>query len=290
MSNQFGEKFVQCGLEVAQVVILPVPWEDSTSYGTGTAKGPEAILKASPYLEFYDEQFDNEPWRVGIHTADPVVPVGDPEEMMEHIHTRVAHYIERDKFVIVLGGEHSVTNGVFRAFNRSVDDLWTIQFDAHSDLREAYEGNPYSHASVMRRIWDMNRQIVQIGVRSQCKEERDFIVENHINTKYAHNIRETSLNGDLLSGTGENIFITFDVDFFDPSIMPATGTPEPGGFYWDETINFLNLIIKNKNLCGMDIVELSPIQNRKDPDFMIAKLIYKIIGLLALHGRFDATR
>ena len=278
MSIVFGETEYAYPLKEANVVIIPVPYEHSTSYGQGTALGPAEIIRASAYMELYDEEIDSEPWRAGVYVAPEVDTSGAPEQVMAAIESAVATYLDMGKFVIPLGGEHSISYGVYRAFHKRFDNLSVLQFDAHSDLRESYQDSIYSHASVMKRIWDLNKNIVQVGIRAQDIEERKLITENGIKTYYAHQVRRNGFSRDIIEDLSENVFITFDVDYFDPSIMPSTGTPEPGGFYWQETLDFLKLVFQHRNVVGCDVVELSPAKGISHPDFLTTRLVYKFIG------------
>jgi agmatinase len=265
-------------IEKASTVIIPVPLEYSTSYGKGTARGPDAILNASPYLELYDEELDFEVWKTGVLTT-PTIDLNDnPAQCLSKINEVVASYINEDKFVVILGGEHSLTSAVHEAFYDRHPDLSVLQLDAHSDLRDTYEGSKYSHACVMRRIWEKNKSIVEVGIRSQCKEEKEFILHNQIPIYYAHDLYGKNFPLKIMDTLNEDVFITIDTDFFDPAIMPAVGTPEPGGFFWYETLSFLRQVFEQKNVVGMDIVEFNPVKNLTHPDFFMAKFIYKLIG------------
>ncbi len=259
-------------------LILPLPYEQTTSYGSGTKNGPQAILDASAYVELYDEELDGEVYRTGIHTAPGLDFSGNVEQDFDHITETVQRYLADNKFIVILGGEHSISFPIFRAFNEQFENLSILQLDAHSDLRESYEDSIYSHAAVMRRIFELNRNILQLGIRSQCVEEAQFIREQKINTHFAHELNQTGFQKKLIEPLSENIYLTIDVDFFDPSVMPSTGTPEPGGFLWYETLAFLKKVFKQRNVVGFDVVELSPIQNLVHPDFFAAKLIYKLLG------------
>ena len=262
----------------AGVVILPLPVEFSTSYGKGTKFGPAAILKASPYLEFYDEQLDLQTWKIGIYTAPPFSGSTEPDTIINNIYNIVLHYINKKKFIIGLGGEHSVTLGIYKAFHDTCKNLSVLHLDAHSDLRDKYEGLKISHACVMRRIYESGAKIVQVGIRSQSYNERLFTIKNNIKTYYAYEMIKNSLPVTIIDQLTENVFITIDTDFFDPSVMPGTGTPEPGGFYWNETLLFLKKVFKQRNVVGFDVVEFSPIKGIFHPDFFIAKFIYKLTG------------
>ncbi len=262
----------------AQTVILPLPYEQTTSYMPGAANGPQAIIDASAYVELYDEELDGEVYRSGVHTLPPLMFSGEPETDFKKITAHCLQLLDDNKFIVSLGGEHSLSFPLVRAFNEHLGGLSVLQLDAHSDLRASYEGSIYSHASVMRRIFEINRNIVQIGIRSQCKEEADFIRQHKIHTFFAHQMQQKGFPPAAIDILSENVYLTIDVDFFDPSIMPATGTPEPGGFLWNETLAFLKEVFKTKNVVGMDVVELSPQPGLVHPDFLAAKLIYKLLA------------
>jgi agmatinase len=188
--------------------------------------------------------------------------------------------------VITIGGEHSITFPAFQGVSGHWKDLSVVQFDAHSDLRDTYEGSPFSHACVMRRVWEINNRITGIGIRSQSVEEKKFISENNIDIIYAHEIRSNGWKDDIFKNVSSNVYLTFDVDYFDPSIIPATGTPEPGGFFWYESLELIRKLFIEKNVVAVDVVELSPNRNHVHAHFTIARLIYKIIGFYA-SGRKD---
>jgi len=280
MKNFLGLEKENSEYNGSKYVIVPLPLEFSTSYGKGAQAGPQAIIDASQYVELYDSVLGFEPYHSGICTLEPLKYKMDPQKDFPLIIDYYKKLIFDGKIVIGLGGEHSVTYPAFKAYNESFENLSIIQFDAHSDLREEYEGSIYSHASVMKRIYDLNKNIVQVGIRSQCIEEAQLIKDNRINTFYAHTLKKEGFNKNILDGLSENVYITIDVDFFDPSIMPSTGTPEPGGFFWDETVAFFELLTRCKNVVGFDVVELAPQKELPHPDFMTAKLIYHIIGLI----------
>jgi agmatinase len=278
MNKFLGEENIYDNPETSFAVVVPAPFEFSTSYGKGASKGPQAIINASEYVELYDEVLDFETFKNGILTAENPEYDKNPAEALEQIRKQTKDYIDEKKFVVALGGEHSISSALFAAHNENYDDLSVLQLDAHADLRDSYEGSKYSHASVMKRIWEMNPNIVQCGIRSLSKEESDFIKENNINTFFAHELKNKNNWDEIIEKLNENVYLTIDVDFFDPSIMPTTGTPEPGGFYWDETLKFLHKLFSDKNVVGCDLVELSPIKDMQHTDFMIAKLVYKIFG------------
>jgi agmatinase len=268
----------------SNIAILQAPYEKTTSYGKGTAKGPAAIIKASHYVEFFDEETQKEIcFSQGITTLEPI-KFGNlkGKKALDLIYKNAAEHIRNGKFVITLGGEHSISSAVIKAHLDNFDELSILHFDAHSDLRDEYEGSKYSHASFAARVAEWTSSITQIGIRAQCKEEFEFIIAKGINTFYAHQMRKEGFNSILIekiiNTLKKNVYITFDVDYFDPSIMPSTGTPEPNGFYWDETMRLLKLVCKERNLIGFDVVELAPNKAIKFPDFLTAKLIYKILN------------
>ena len=270
--------------ENSKVVILSAPYEKTTSYGKGTAKGPGAILEASHYVEFFDEETEKEVcFDIGIAAIEPM-KFGklSGKKALELIYRNVDEHIKNGKFVITLGGEHSISTAPIQAHYDNYPELSILHFDAHSDLREEYEGSKYSHASFAARVSEFTTNITQVGIRAQCKEEFEFIKANGINTFYAFQMRSEGFDSTLIEkilGTlKKNVYITFDVDYFDPSIMPSTGTPEPNGFYWDETMRLLKKVCADRNLVGFDVVELAPQKNYTFPDFLTAKLIYKILN------------
>ena len=269
----------------AQVVILPVPYEQTTCYGKGTKNGPDAIMAASPHLEFYDEQLDSEPWKLGIYTESHVDCNNSREEVFNDITKMVSDIVREGKLAITLGGEHSISFPAFKGVNEHFSDISVVQLDAHSDLRDSYEGSAFSHACAMRRIWEVNEKITGIGIRSQCIEEKNFIRENDVNIIYAHELRSGGWNENILDRVSSNVYLTFDVDYFDPAIMPATGTPVPGGFMWYETLDFLKKLFTERNVVAVDVVELSPDKHHVHADFTIAQLIYKMIGFYMLAGK-----
>jgi len=268
----------------SKVVIVSAPYEKTTSYGKGTAKGPGAIIEASHYVEFFDEETAKEVcFDIGIAALEPIkFGKTSGKKALDLIYRDVNALIDAGKFVITLGGEHSISTAPIQAHFDSYEDLSILHFDAHSDLRLEYEGSKYSHASFAARVAEFTTDITQVGIRAQCKEEYEFIKEKGINTFYAYQMRNEGfshiLTEKIVSTLKKNVYITFDVDYFDPSIMPSTGTPEPNGFYWDETLRLLKKVCAERNLVGFDVVELAPVKSYTFPDFLTAKLIYKILN------------
>ncbi|MBA4406086.1 agmatinase [bacterium] len=273
----------------SQIVILSAPLEKTVSYGKGTGKGPEEILKASHYVEFYDEEQKRELcFEKGICTLEPInLQKLSIEKCLDKIHKEVAKHIDAGKFVVTLGGEHSLSTAPIMAHFERFPNLSILQIDAHSDLRQDYEGSKYSHASVMARVAEFNSNIVQVGIRAQCKDEADFRKAKGIKTFYSREIK-LGMYGDnwqelVARNLSENVYITFDVDGFDPSFMAATGTPEPGGLFWDETMNLLKIIGLEKNIVGFDVIELAPNKFHISSNFIAAKLVYKILNYAFIH-------
>ena len=268
----------------SRIVILPIPYEATTSYGKGTSKGPSAILKASHYVEFFDEELKKELcFEKGICAVEEIKFSGTKgKEALNIIYKKVKDLIDSKKFIVSLGGEHTISSAIIKAHHDSYNDISVLHFDAHSDLRDEYEDTKYSHACFAARMAEFTTQITQVGIRAQCKEEYEFIKEKGIKTFYAFEIHNNKYgkNWDdkVLDTLNKNVYITFDLDYFDPSIMPSTGTPEPDGFLWAETTKLLKKLGMQKNVLGFDIVELSPVKSNPFPDFLAAKLTYKMLN------------
>ncbi|MBN2431623.1 MAG: agmatinase [Acidobacteria bacterium] len=270
-----------CGEENAAFGIIPVPFERTTSYGKGTGAGPAGLVEASRYLELFDEVYAFEPARAGIWTAPPLDFSGETlEENIHLIYTKSAELLRTKKYLIFVGGEHSITFPIVRAYTERFPNLSVLQFDAHADLRYEYEGSIYSHASVMRRVVDLCK-VVQVGIRSISIEEFEEIPRLPLTVVYAHEFfRDRAASIDkILENLTENVYITFDLDGFDPSVIPATGTPEPGGFLWQDAMELLEKVFAAKHVVGSDIVELSPVENLPASSFIAAKLVYKMIAM-----------
>jgi agmatinase len=265
----------------AKVVVLPVPFEGTVTYGKGTGKGPKAIIEASKNMELWDEELNKNTFHIGIHTLPELKISGDPKKTIDMIYSNSKKLLQDKKFIVMLGGEHSITPGLVKAMKEEFSGLSVLQIDAHSDLREEYDFIKYSHACAMKRIHDMKIPIVQIGIRSTSEEEQETFRKNQKNIFLAKDIAESKSDrwmDDIVSKLTENVFITIDVDGLDPSIMPSTGTPEPGGLQWYSTLKLLKKVAEKKNVVGFDMVELAPIKGLPAPDFLCAKLVYKLIG------------
>ena len=276
--------------EAARVVILPIPFEATTTYRRGCANGPDAILDASQQVEYYDEELDQEVWEVGIYTHEAIAdtrqhPPIASEAMLEVTQKTVHQLIADGKFVIGLGGEHSITAGIVAAYKQYYDEPFTVvQIDAHGDLRYEYENSIYNHACVMRRIVEMGLPTVQIGIRSICREEANLIKEKQLTVFRA---REMAAQPDWLdraiaSIKTPKVFFTIDLDGIDPTLMPGVGTPEPGGLNWYALMTFLRRVFESHQVIGCDIMELAPISDSVVSEFTAAKLVYKLIGYQAL--------
>ncbi len=265
--------------ETAAAVVIPFPYEGSISYQAGTAQAPAAILEASEQVELYDERLQQEPVRMGIATAAvPGIPK-DPDAMIDVMEQSVRPWLERGKFVAVIGGDHSISSGTARALLERYGRLSVIQLDAHADLRGSYEGSPLSHASVMARIREMTPHTLQIGIRSLCREEADIIRRQQLPVCFMHDWEAGTFDLEsAVHALPDPVFITLDVDVFDTGLIQHTGTPEPGGLRWAETLDLLQLIFSWKQVVGVDVVELSVRPDDWASPFAVAKLIYKMMG------------
>ena len=269
-----SDEFAQ--LEKSKIILIPVPYDGTSTWGKGADKGPEAFLEASENMEMYDIETDSEVYRQGIHLTDPITENSSPQAMVNEVHNITKDFIKRNKFVTLIGGEHSLSIGSIRAFNECFDNLTVLQIDAHADLRESYKGSKYNHAC---SVYEANQttNLVQVGIRSLDVIEKTLIDEDK--TFFAHDmVNDEYWMDKVIETMTDNVFITFDLDALDPSIMPSTGTPEPGGLFWYETLDFLKQVFEYKNVVGFDIVELCPNKNDKSSDFLAAKLYYKMLS------------
>ena len=277
------------GFDASRALILPVPYDATTSYRGGAKAGPQAIIDASLQVELYDREWDDEPaLRWGVHTLPALAPdLSSPEATVAGIAAAVADLARTGKLLGVLGGEHSISVGVARGFHAMFGDFLTVQLDAHADLRDEYDGTPYSHACAARRIAEIG-PIVQLGVRSLDASEAAFLRENpeRVTAFFAEDMHRDRSYLTMLAERvrGRRVFLTVDLDALDPAIMPATGTPEPGGLGWHETLDILRTVTANADVIAFDCVELSPLPGLHAPDFLAAKLVYKILALI-LHRR-----
>jgi len=269
-----SDEFAQ--LEKSKIILIPVPYDGTSTWGKGADKGPEAFLEASENMELYDIETDSEVYKQGIHLTEPITENSSPEAMVNEVHAITKDFIKRNKFVTLFGGEHSISIGSIRAFNECFDNLTVLQIDAHADLRESYEGTKYNHACAVYEA-SQTTNLVQVGIRSMDVIEKTVMDEEK--TFFAHEmVADEYWSDKVIEAMTENVFITLDLDAFDPSIMPSTGTPEPGGLLWYETLEFLKQVFEDKNVVGFDIVELCPNKNDKSSDFLAAKLYYKMLS------------
>lgn len=283
---------VAANYDAAQVAILPIPYEATTTYRLGCENGPDAILEASHQVEYYDEELDSEVCRnIGIYTHPAIADTRNnttvsAEEMLRVTQETVYQLIQAGKFVIALGGEHSITTGVVAAYHQAYasEPFTVIQIDAHGDLRYEYEGSIHNHACVMRRIVDMGLPTVQIGIRAISKEEADLIKEKNLTVFRA---REIATQPDWIERAiaaipTQKVFLTIDLDGIDPTLIPGVGTPEPGGLNWYALTTFLRRVFSNYQVLGCDVMELAPVTDSVVSQFTAAKLVYKLVGYQAL--------
>jgi agmatinase len=251
----FGGIYPECSLRDAKFVVIPVPYDLTSTYQSGSRRGPAAIIEASTNMELYDE-------------------------VVNIVRRRISRIAKLDKIPVMLGGEHSVTLGAVQAMIEKYPELTVLQFDAHADLRDTYQGSPYNHACVARRISEIC-PLVQVGIRSMSKEEGDFLPQSKVKSYSADFVLEKKNWAETVcKDLRGDVFITIDLDVFDPSIMPATGTPEPGGLYWKDILQLLKLVSASCNIRGFDVVELAPLPGIVAPDFIAAKLIYRTMGYI----------
>ncbi len=273
--------------EDAKITILPAPYEYRVSWFGGAGKGPQAVLDASAYVEFYDDEFDRELcFDKGIAAIEPLDFSGKVDkDALDHIKQNAAELLNKDKFVVTLGGEHTISTAPIEAHFRKYPDMSILHFDAHSDLRDSYEGSIYSHASFMARTTEFfpPERVVQAGIRALCKDERNFIRNKGVKTFFANEIRR-GVHGDnwqakIAENLSDEVYVTLDADYFDPSIIPATGTPEPDGFFYSETLDVFRELLKHgKKIVGFDVVELAPFASLHHPQLTMARLIYKMLN------------
>ncbi|MFA5255156.1 MAG: agmatinase [Candidatus Omnitrophota bacterium] len=271
-------------LKKSKVVVIQVPYDKTATYLKGAVNGPEAIIDASKKMELFDEELNQETYKIGIHTMDPL-PVQDlpPEAMIDKVYSSTIELLKAGKFPVLLGGEHSLTIGSIRAFKETYPDISVLHLDAHYDMRDEYFGSKFNHGCVARRISEIC-PIIQAGTRSLSKEEKDFLAtqaNGRIKTVNVYDILEMPLWKDFISRSlSEHVYVSIDLDVFDPSLMPAVGTPEPGGIGWYETLDLLREVSKDKKIVGFDVVELCPIKGQVSSDFLAAKLIYRLLGYI----------
>ncbi|NNC50992.1 MAG: agmatinase [Flaviramulus sp.] len=272
-------------LEQAKIVLIPVPYDGTSTWQKGADKGPEAFLDASANMELYDIETETEVYQQGIYLAEAIIENVTPESMVEAVHQATKKYIKKNKFVTIFGGEHSISIGTIRAFNEMFPSLTVLHIDAHADLRKEYDGTTCNHACAVYEA-SQNTNLIQVGIRSMDIMEKTVMDEEK--TYFAHDMAvDDTWRDSAIDQMTENVFITFDLDAFDPSIMPSTGTPEPGGLLWYETLDFLKQVFAEKNVVGFDIVELCPNKIDKSSDFLAAKLYYKMLSYKFMDEAID---
>jgi agmatinase len=266
--------------ENAKVVVLPIGYEVTASYLKGTKNGPKAIIGASHYVELYDEELKDEIYKIGIHTLPLILSEESPHHMIELVSSKVSQLYKQDKFILSLGGEHSITIGIIKGLKDYYQNLSVLILDAHADLRDEYEGEKLSHACVSRRISEMFPLTI-VGIRSLSSEEAEFIDSHSINCFYDVQLKkDRDWHDKVISTLSNNIYLSLDLDVFDPSVMPSIGTPEPGGFDWYEMIYFLRKLCEERNIISFDMVELCPQIGFVGSEFTAAKLAYKLLGYI----------
>lgn len=269
--------------DAARVLILPVSYEGTVSYGTGTGGGAMAIVNASRNMELYEEETDSEVYKIGIHTLPEFTPRETPDVMMSELYDYTKQLLAKNKFVCMLGGEHSVSAPIIQAHNEQFENMSVLQIDAHADLRDTYDGTPHSHASIMARVVkDMRIPSVQVGIRSISSDEA-WSLKDDLPTKifWARDIvGRTDWIDDAVDSLTDNVYLTIDIDGLDPSIVPTTGTPEPGGLGWYETLTLIRRLAEKKSVVGMDLVEYSYFENYDSPAFLCSKLVYKSLAYI----------
>ncbi|MDJ0552443.1 MAG: agmatinase [Microcystis sp.] len=286
-SEQFLGSEAIASYATAKAVILPIPYEATTTYRKGCETGPAAVITASQQLEAYDEELKRETClEVGIYTHEAIAdtrqqPQLSAEEMLAVTTATVSRLIADDKFVVAVGGEHAITTGVVQAYRQALSEPFTVvQIDAHGDMRFEYEGSLHNHACVMRRVLEMGLPTLPVGIRAICREEAELIAKQQIPVIWDRDIAGDPnwIEKAIAKITTEKVFLTIDVDGIDPALIPGVGTPEPGGLSWHQTLNFLRRLFQTHQVIGCDVMELAPISDSVVSEFTTAKLIYKLIG------------
>jgi agmatinase len=276
------EKFF--GYDTSRFVIQQIPYEHTSSYLQGSAKGPAAMIEASHFVEFYDEVLDQETFRLGgIATLPAINFTGKTDaDAVALIESETEKLLDDKKFVVSFGAEHTVTLGTVQSHMKKFSNMSVLQIDAHSDLRDTYHGNKYSHACVMARVHELGVNLVQVGIRAQCKVEAELIKSaKNITTFYAHQIHsDNNWIDKTIASLTENVYVTIDADGFDPSVVPSVGTAEPGGLFWDEVNQLLQKVVNKKNVVGFDIVEIAPTEGQILSEYTMAKLAYRLMGFI----------
>lgn len=272
----FGGDEILCDYAGAGIIIVPVPYDETSTWLRGSDRGPDAILEASPNLEFYDIETGTEVCKRGIFTIPPLTEKRSPEAFVEAVYNTALNLLKEKKFPVFIGGNHTLSIGSARAFSEYFPDLSVLQLDAHADMRQEYKGSRFNHACTMARISEF-ASIVQVGIRSVSADELPYVSREKIYP--AHRLHsDKKLYSDALNKLTDNVYLTIDIDVFDPSLIPATGTPEPGGPDYYEILHFIRDVAVKKNIVGFDVVELCPMERNKAPDFVAAKIIYQVLS------------
>jgi agmatinase len=262
----------------SRVTVLPVPYDSTTEWHSGTRNGPRSIIEASYYLEWFDIELERELYSVGISTLPNLEPVLDsPQAMAGRVCSAAESLLDEGKFIVMLGGEHSISYGSIKAYSQKFNDFSVLQLDAHADLRDQYLGTKYGHGCVMRRVLELC-PVTQVGIRSMSLEEHEFIKASRLTPFVAEQGNNSLCYSDIIDSLSENVYITIDLDVLDPSVMAAVGTPEPGGMGWSDILSLLRSVAEKRKIVGFDLVELCPDQGPSSCSFLAAKLAYKLIG------------
>lgn len=279
--NYGGIDAIHSSFSTATFVVAPVPYDLTSTYQSGSRRGPAAILEASANMELYDEELHKETYRAGIYTLEPLsADARGPEWMVDSVRKAITPLLRDDKIPVILGGEHSISFGAVQALKEKYPNLSVLQLDAHADLRDSYQGSPFSHAAVGRRIAEIC-PLVQAGIRSLSAEEADYLTVGSVQTFFADgNTNGKDWQQRVCEHISGDVYVTIDLDVFDPAIMPSTGTPEPGGLAWWDVLGLLRTVARQCTIRGFDVVELAPIPGLVAPDFLAAKLIYRLMGYL----------
>lgn len=276
MKNFGGIKDEYADFKNAAVLLQSIPYDGTSTWGKGADKSFDAFLEATVNMELYDIETDSEVFKKGIHILQHITENRSPENVFNAVYSKTKELFQSNKFLTFLGGEHSVSIGIIKAFYEKYQDLTILQLDAHSDLRPEYLGSKYNHACALHDA-NRNTNLIQVGIRSMDIDEKEFL--NKKNCFFAQDIYgKHDWMQESIDLMGNNVYITIDLDVFDPSIMPSTGTPEPGGLNWYTVINYLRMVFEQRNIKGFDIVEFAPIKGLKSPDFMVALLYYKLLS------------
>jgi len=277
----FGGIYPGYELQDAMFVVVPVPYDLTSTYQPGSRKGPAAIIEASTNMELYDEELKKETYLAGIHTTLPVtIDARGPKYIINIVREEIRRIVALNKIPVMLGGEHSISFGAVQAMLEKYPQLTVLQLDAHADLRETYQNSPYNHACVAKRISEIC-SLVQVGIRSMSKEEAEFLAKSKIKSYGADFIlKNKKWQEAVCRDLSGDVFVSIDLDVFDPAVMPATGTPEPGGLSWNDVLGLLKKVAQTCTIRGFDVVELAPLPGMVAPDFMAAKLIYRLMGYM----------